>query len=86
MGIGPTYLPWEGNALPLSYGRLQVYPCCETRCGASIPTAWSMGNQRPRRTVNQLPIGHCGPFAEWESMEGLKYQLHPAKLCFAVEY
>ena len=21
MGIGPTYLPWEGSALPLSYGR-----------------------------------------------------------------
>ena len=25
MGIGPTYLPWEGNALPLSYGRRPVH-------------------------------------------------------------
>jgi hypothetical protein len=26
MGIGPTYLPWEGSALPLSYSRIGELP------------------------------------------------------------
>ncbi len=51
MGIGPTYQPWEGCALPLSYARvtpLMIFPPLagvnDSRCFATIALKiWKLG-------------------------------------------
>ena len=55
-GIEPTYLPWEGNALPLSYGRLRLHRGYAPSCGASIPTGRSRSNLRLGEAV---PMCRC---------------------------